>query len=78
MTRFATLPNEERLLYLQAATGVSGIDPIVLEKDFWVCWTLARVFEGDESRQSLLFKGGTCLAKAWGSSSGSQRMSTWV
>lgn len=37
----------------------------LIEKDFWVCWTLHRLF-GIESSVPLVFKGGTSLSKAYG------------
>lgn len=43
-------------------------DPVMREKDYWVCWTLAAL-EGDESGDELLpglvFKGGTSLSKVY-------------
>jgi hypothetical protein len=35
----------------------------VVEKDFWVCWTLKQLFAIDSLRDRLLFKGGTSLSK---------------
>ena len=35
----------------------------VVEKDFWVCWTLKQLFAIDALRDRLLFKGGTSLSK---------------
>ena len=42
-----------------------GISPVIVEKDFWVCWTLAQVFENPEESPSFLFKGGTSLSKVF-------------
>lgn len=39
--------------------------PAVAEKDFWVCWVLARLFAAPELAQRLRFKGGTTLSKAY-------------
>jgi len=38
----------------------------VVEKDFWVCWTLKRIFEHAELSKLLIFKGGTSLSKVFG------------
>ncbi len=38
----------------------------VVEKDFWVCWTLKRLFEHPELSKQLIFKGGTSLSKVYG------------
>jgi hypothetical protein len=41
------------------------MDAAVVEKDFWVCWTLYRVFEVLRFRPHLIFKGGTSLSKVY-------------
>jgi predicted nucleotidyltransferase component of viral defense system len=38
----------------------------VIEKDFWVCWTLNLLNEIPELKGNITFKGGTSLSKAWG------------
>ena len=35
----------------------------IIEKDFWVCWALRRIFEVLQFRPHLIFKGGTSLSK---------------
>lgn len=42
-----------------------GLANAIVEKDFWVCWTLKRLFTGGVS-PGLVFKGGTSLSKAYG------------
>lgn len=42
-----------------------GVAAWVIEKDLWVCWTLARLHEIDGIPQ-LTFKGGTSLSKVHG------------
>jgi hypothetical protein len=42
------------------------IHPGLVEKDFWVCWTLKRLFSVSEFESRLLFKGGTTLSKIFG------------
>jgi hypothetical protein len=37
----------------------------IIEKDFWVCWTLRRMFEVMQFRPHLIFKGGTSLSKVY-------------
>lgn len=63
--QFASLTSEERRPYLQKAAMDSGISPLILEKDFWVCWTLGRLFELPAAKGELLFKGGTSLSKVF-------------
>lgn len=43
-----------------------GLLPLLIEKDYWVCWTLERLFTLPEFREHLLFKGGTSLSKVYG------------
>ncbi|MFH2203128.1 MAG: nucleotidyl transferase AbiEii/AbiGii toxin family protein [Elusimicrobiota bacterium] len=37
----------------------------IIEKDFWVCWSLRRMFEVLQFRPQLIFKGGTSLSKVF-------------
>ena len=48
-----------------AAAQKSGIDVAVLEKDFWVCWTLKELFGLPVLGRHLIFKGGTSLSKVF-------------
>lgn len=45
MSTFATLPPKERELFFRQYQQKHGVDPVIAEKDFWVCWLLARIFE---------------------------------
>jgi hypothetical protein len=40
-----------------------GLVPALVEKDFWVCWTLKHLFSVPEFQGRILFKGGTTLSK---------------
>ncbi len=62
---FLKLPEEERRLYMEQTALRRNISPVVLEKDFWVCWILAVLFESEFS-PCLVFKGGTSLSKVFG------------
>lgn len=42
-----------------------GLAPAILEKDFWVCWTLKRLFALPGDNPPLVFKGGTSLSKVY-------------
>ena len=59
---FLELPADERRLYIEQAAVRRNISPVVMEKDFWVCWLLGILFES-EFAGSLVFKGGTSLSK---------------
>ena len=62
---FLELPPDERRLYIAQAATRRNVSPVVLEKDFWVCWLLGILFES-EFAGSLVFKGGTSLSKVFG------------
>lgn len=62
---FLALPADERRLYIEQAAIQRNVSPVVLEKDFWVCWLLGILFES-EFAGSLVFKGGTSLSKVFG------------
>jgi Nucleotidyl transferase AbiEii toxin, Type IV TA system len=62
---FLDLPQDERRLYIEQAAIQRNVAPVVLEKDFWVCWLLGILFES-RFADSLVFKGGTSLSKVFG------------
>ena len=62
---FLGLPHQERLIYFTQAAIRQNLSPVILEKDFWVCWLLGLLFESKFS-DSLVFKGGTSLSKVFG------------
>jgi hypothetical protein len=57
---------EERAALFQETAVRRGLVPTIVEKDFWVCWTLRRLFAHPERRPAMLFKGGTSLSKVYG------------
>jgi Nucleotidyl transferase AbiEii toxin, Type IV TA system len=62
---YLELTPEERRLYVEQAAVRRSVSPVVLEKDFWVCWLLGVLFTS-EFAGSLVFKGGTSLSKVFG------------
>jgi hypothetical protein len=62
---FLALEPAERWVYIQEAAARRGVLPVLLEKDFWVSWLLAVIFES-EFAEHVVFKGGTSLSKAFG------------
>jgi len=66
MSTFATLPAKERELFFRQYQQQHGVDPVIVEKDFWVCWLLARIFEQPQLADACVFKGGTSLSKVFG------------
>lgn len=66
MNRVALLAASERALAFEQAAARMGLgSPVIIEKDFWVCWTLRQVFSLTNF-PAPLFKGGTSLSKAYG------------
>lgn len=62
----ATEPASSRSDAFVIAGDRRGLLPLVIEKDFWVCWTLERLFALPDFADHLLFKGGTSLSKVYG------------
>ncbi|MFZ4580606.1 MAG: nucleotidyl transferase AbiEii/AbiGii toxin family protein, partial [Myxococcota bacterium] len=56
----------DRQLYFEQAAARRNLHVAILEKDFWVCWLLAVLFEDDVLRNAVVFKGGTSLSKVHG------------
>lgn len=66
MSRFSTLPQKERALYIGELAARRGISTVIVEKDFWVVWTLGHLFALPSLQDQLVFKGGTSLSKVFG------------
>lgn len=66
MDRFAKRPAEDRRAFFAEAAARRDLAEIIVEKDFWVCWTMRRLFGAEELAGILTFKGGTSLSKAYG------------
>lgn len=66
MDEFARRPGAERLAFINEAAARRNLTPIIIEKDFWVCWTLRRLVQSPEVQGHFTFKGGTSLSKAYG------------
>lgn len=66
MNEFIQASNDRRQVLCERAGESMRLPPASVEKDFWVCWTLWRLFALPKWDQALTFKGGTSLSKAWG------------
>ncbi len=51
-------------MFEETAARARLANPAIVEKDFWVCWTLHRLY-GLPNLPRLLFKGGTSLSKCF-------------
>ena len=65
MDEFARRPAEDRRAYIEEAAARRDLTPIIIEKDFWVCWTLRRLVRAVDLAGHMTFKGGTSLSKAY-------------
>jgi hypothetical protein len=66
MDRIATGPAADRRdLFSETATRL-GMNPAIVEKDFWVCWILKHIFSERILKGQMVFKGGTSLSKVFG------------
>jgi predicted nucleotidyltransferase component of viral defense system len=67
MDTAARLSAEERAVLFNETGAARGFANAIVQKDFWVCWTLKRLFSLPETDvPALVFKGGTSLSKAYG------------
>jgi hypothetical protein len=65
MNRIAGFSILERGRLFREASAIKKMSPASIEKDFWVCWTLDKLFGHPEISRITLFKGGTSLAKVF-------------
>lgn len=65
MKNIARLPKEERLILFRNTAANYGLSEGIVEKDFWVCWTLDYLFHQSPWANHLAFKGGTSLSKSF-------------
>ena len=66
MDDVARLPAADRTDLFAAAARRRRLTTEIIEKDFWVCWALKRLFTLPDPPAGLLFKGGTSLSKVFG------------
>jgi hypothetical protein len=66
MDDVARWPHRDRTDLFSASSARRRVSAAIVEKDFWVCWTLKRLFTLPDPPAGLIFKGGTSLSKAYG------------
>ncbi len=59
MDKFARLPAADRRPFIEESAARRDLTPTIIEKDFWVCWTLRRLAKAKDIGRHLTFKGGT-------------------
>jgi len=65
MDDFVKLDPRERGVFFDGTSASRGIQAQIVEKDFWVCWTLKELFKLPTIGEHLIFKGGTSLSKVF-------------
>jgi hypothetical protein len=63
---FFTRPASGQTAIIRETAARHGLPFVMVEKDFWVSWTLAVLFRHPEFGGQLVFKGGTSLSKVFG------------
>ena len=58
MKEVAKLQIKDRTELFQAAAMSMGLQPDVIEKDFWVCFMLHHLFHDCKYKDAFVFKGG--------------------
>lgn len=66
MKFFATQSAAVRADFIYEYSTPSNIPAYIVEKDFWVCWLLDRIFSTPALGDDSVFKGGTSLSKVFG------------
>lgn len=65
MDSVVQLSRRDRAELFQQTALQTGMDVTIVEKDFWVCWTLKELFRLPDIGTHLIFKGGTSLSKVF-------------
>ena len=65
MKEVAKLQIKDRMELFQATAISMGMQPNVIEKDFWVCFMLNHLFHDCKYKNAFVFKGGTSLSKSY-------------
>jgi hypothetical protein len=64
-TRCSVMSLDRRDLFQELASRL-GMNPAIVEKDFWVCSILKLLFAEPALKNQMVFKGGTGLSKVFG------------
>lgn len=65
MDEVLQLSRGQRVELFEQTSQRTGIEAVIVEKDFWVCWTLKELFRLPAMGEHLIFKGGTSLSKVF-------------
>ena len=59
------MDRSDRADLFSETAALMGLHPVIVEKDFWVCWLLKQLFTIEKLSGMLVFKGGTSLSKCF-------------
>ena len=65
MRKIVQLPDQDRSDLFRNTADKMGLSDAIVEKDFWVCFTLDFLFNRSAWKDAITFKGGTSLSKAY-------------
>lgn len=65
MDKVATMAVKDRMELFAETADRKRLQVNLIEKDFWVCWSLGRLFSLPKQPASMIFKGGTSLSKVF-------------
>lgn len=65
ISEYLALSTEQRTQLLSQTAARMGVDPVIVEKDFWVSSILGMLFTRPETKGHFIFKGGTSLSKVY-------------
>jgi len=65
MDKLLGLSDNDRRRLFEEAEAATRIKAHMVEKDFWVCWTLRHLFGLPGAKDHFIFKGGTSLSRVW-------------
>lgn len=65
MYKVANLSKVQRKELFSETAILMNTTNAIVEKDFWVVWTLSKIFEDERLNKILMFKGGTSLSKVF-------------
>ena len=66
MINIANISKKDKEALFRNTADKYGLTEAIIEKDFWVCWTLRYLFHESPWNNSFAFKGGTSLSKGYG------------
>ena len=66
MNNIARINSNDRKALFQNTAAKMGLTEAIVEKDYWVCFVLDYLFHRCKWKDSIAFKGGTSLSKAYG------------